>query len=109
MEKYGETLYLTGSFDKVGFITGGAVFLEHGSDNPNINFPYVEGEVFDIIPDESGGWYIAGEFDRVNGRNIKNIVHILPDLTVDLDFTLNPNNTVNLYDSDVRFLEQFGR
>jgi hypothetical protein len=95
MQRKGETLYLAGDFNRVGYLTGGAALFNQGVDDPDLDFPYIEGEVYEIIPDGTGGWFIGGEFDRVIDLNIRNLVHILPDMTIDEGFIINPNNKVN--------------
>src|SRR5690606_31691437 len=62
---------------------------------PDFEFPFIEGSVYAIISDGSGGWYIGGEFDRAGNINRTNLVHVLSNMEIDLDFSPNINNTVH--------------
>ena len=95
MQRKGDILYLTGTFDKAGYITGGTALFSGGSDLPDLDFPYIRGNVHEIIPDGAGGWFIGGDFDRLIGFNMQNLTHILPDMSWNADFQPDPNNRVN--------------
>jgi hypothetical protein len=93
MLKQGNTLYVGGAFQGVGFHTGGGVKLPNGGTTPENQFPIFEGGVLQcIIDDGTGGWYAAGTFKtRVPasltaalGREFNNgLVHIKSDMTID--------------------------
>ncbi len=95
IEAHDGTLYVGGFFDKVGYLTGNAALFHQNDTLPDLDFPYIEGDVNKIIPDGAGGWYIAGEFDQVDAFPGKHLVHIMPDNSINLNFNLNINNTVN--------------
>jgi hypothetical protein len=82
----GNTIYLGGLFDYVGPSTGCGVSLstqmEHLGmmDAPAYK---IDGDVNASVPDGAGGWYVAGKFKHVGGISRINLVHILPDNTVD--------------------------
>ncbi len=89
------TLFVGGSFTSVGFNTGGAVpFSAKKSDFFYGDFPIVNGAVFAIEPDEKGGWYIGGLFNKVGGIVRNNIVHILADNTIDSSWKPNIDRSV---------------
>lgn len=50
--------------------------------------------VFAAVPDNQGGWYVAGEFDSVGGYQRNNLAHILPDGNVDPNWNPNVNAQV---------------
>jgi hypothetical protein len=95
MELKGNVLYVGGSFDRVGYISGGTAKLNGNDVLPDLGFPFIDGEVYSIIPDGSGGWFVGGEFERAGNLNRSNLVHILPTMEVDPDFQPETNNMVN--------------
>ena len=46
--------------------------------------PLVDGWVYSVIPDGSGGWYLGGNFSQVNGFNRVCLVHLLPNMTTEI-------------------------
>jgi hypothetical protein len=80
---------------RVGYISGGTAKLNGNEMLPDLDFPFIDGEVYSIISDGSGGWYVGGEFDRAGNLNRSNLVHILPTMEVDPDFQPVVNNLVN--------------
>jgi hypothetical protein len=86
-------LYAGGSFNS--WIPGplsGLVAYDLGSGLRRSDFPTVYGSVSAVISDDNGGWFVGGEFSGVGNVLAQNLAHILPDLTVDPDFTPNPDN-----------------
>jgi len=87
--------YLGGNFTRVGGTSTGATALfnlQTGQVTPS--FPKIYGTVYTIISDGNGGYYIGGDFNRVNNLEIRNLVHILPNFTVNQNFLPNPNGEV---------------
>jgi len=62
MDRMGDTLYLGGSFDRVGYLTGGAALISPTDTLPNLEYPPIEGKVYTILPDGNGGYYFRGRF-----------------------------------------------
>ena len=63
----GNTLYLGGSFSRVGPATGGLMPL-HFVDGSYLQAPLlVDGTVKAIVSDGAGGWYVGGGFRHING------------------------------------------
>src|SRR5436190_2377007 len=60
------TVYLGGSFSYVGPYTGGGVLLDSTSGALQ-TFPAVNGNVYAVLSDGFGGWYIGGDFTLVGG------------------------------------------
>ena len=77
----GRTLYIGGSFDQVGPVTGGGVLFEVASGR-RLPFPEVAGSVQAAVPDGNGGWFLGGRFAWVGGIRRHNLVHVLADNTV---------------------------
>jgi hypothetical protein len=57
MVRDGTTTYLGGSFTYVGPNTGHGVPLDTTTGSPVIPYPKVNGTVYAVAPDGSGGWY----------------------------------------------------
>jgi hypothetical protein len=73
----------------VGPYTGYAVKLSQTSVQPQANFPNFNNQVTCVAPDGLGGWYAGGAFTRVNGEERDGLVHILPNGSIDPEFTTN--------------------
>ncbi len=88
------TIYIGGSFTRVGPNTGSFVGIDAGSGAPVANWPRVAGSVFGSAPDGAGGFYIGGSFTAVAGVPRANLAHIRADMTLD---AWNPgaNDAVN--------------
>ena len=91
-------LYVGGAFQWVGLRVNKIAQISLNNDIPNYHFPDFSGtssiQLNSIIPDNMGGWYVLGMFDKVNNIPKKNLVHILPDLSVDMNFS-PPTFTIN--------------
>ncbi len=62
----GQTLYTAGNFRMVGAVTGGGVQV--GLDGQPVGaMPYIKGQVFAVLPDGAGGWYLGGSFTEIGG------------------------------------------
>jgi len=81
----GNTVYIGGSFTFVGPPTGGGAAIDVNTGNANLAFPRVNGAVFAVAPDGSGGWYIAGDFSKVDGVPRNNLAQINVDGTLNLE------------------------
>ncbi len=88
-------LYIGGSFGVIGPNTGNGVPLDTTSGEALATFPKVNGTVNAVIPDGSGGWYIGGLFTNVGGVAINNLAHILPNYTLDINFSHTFDKAVN--------------
>jgi hypothetical protein len=80
-----DVLYLAGDFDHIGpvQIYGGIVdqisgALDPGSPVFDIN-PTMGGELYAVISDGEGGWYVSGEFEEVDGVPRTGIARINAD------------------------------
>ncbi len=89
-------VYIGGKFNKVAPVTGPAASIDINTGFADTDMPYIEGiDVYTIVSDNQGGWYIGGYFDFVDGYPIKNVAHIKADKTVDTLWKPNPNKPVN--------------
>ena len=84
----GATTYIGGRFTRLGPATGGGVPLD-ASSGAAAAYPQVNGIVYAVAADGSGGWYVGGRFTQVGNLPRKNIAHILADGSVDASW--NPN------------------
>ncbi len=81
---------LSGSFTQVGPYTGSAVITDPVTGEVDDAMPKVNGSVYSVAPDGSGGWYIGGYFTGVDTVKVSNLVHIKADKTVDRNWKPNP-------------------
>ncbi len=77
----GNTLYIGGEFSFIGPRTGAAAILDPVSGELQRSLE-IGGAVHASVPDGSGGWFVGGGFQIVNGVPRKNLVHVLSDGTV---------------------------
>jgi hypothetical protein len=56
--------------------------------------PIIGSAVHAVLPDDTGGWFLAGEFTSVGGWPRTNLVHVRADFSVDPIFQPNPNAPV---------------
>jgi outer membrane protein assembly factor BamB len=75
----GGTLYLGGAFTTLFPSTGSFAVVDDAAGSTLPPFPFVNGNVNDVIPDGAGGWYIGGKFDSVGGLARNGAAHILAD------------------------------
>ncbi|MBI5450406.1 MAG: chitobiase/beta-hexosaminidase C-terminal domain-containing protein [Gammaproteobacteria bacterium] len=69
----GKTLYLGGSFSYVGPHSGAATVLEADGQFQAAS-SLLEGKVYSVAADSSGGWYVGGDFSIAGAA--RNLVHI---------------------------------
>lgn len=87
-------LYIGGDFTNIGKYSGGAVPFDINTHQVREQFPKFYGYVYAIVPDNQGGWYIGGDFNRVGNFQRNNLAHILPNGNVDPNFAPNINGGV---------------
>jgi hypothetical protein len=78
----GNTIYLGGDFTHLQPNTGGGGVL-NATDGQLVHNPRIDGSVRASVPDGNGGWYIGGQFTRVQGWAKSGLVHLRPDGTPD--------------------------
>jgi WD40 repeat protein len=67
MARQGNDLYVGGEFTRWGPATGHGVLVDPNTGGVTNISPVVDGAVLDAAPDGSGGLYIVGAFNSVNG------------------------------------------
>lgn len=82
LARSGNTLYIAGSFRSVGENRGGFVAFDMRSGGELPTFPKVAGNVYAIVPDGTGGWYIGGDFTGVGGHQRSGLAQIRADGSV---------------------------
>src|SRR5262245_34330049 len=90
-------LYIGGDFTAVRPYTGHGVALDADPTQPGAAdpaFAQVDGDVFAVVPDGAGGWYIAGSFTGVGGVSQRNVAHINANGTLDAAFNPDPAGLV---------------
>lgn len=89
-----DTLYIGGDFTAVAPTTGQAAVLDPTTGLPDFSQARVSGEVDVILPDGTGGWYVAGDFEFAGGQPRRNLAHVLADGSLDADFAPDPRSTI---------------
>ncbi len=90
----GDTLFFGGDFDFVGPRVGPATALDPATGDvvpgvvPAVDLYFGEGRaVRAVVPDASGGFYLAGGIRQVEGMPRRDLVHVLADGSVDAAFS----------------------
>jgi hypothetical protein len=95
MAVHGNTLYIGGIFTQVGPPSGSFAATDGATGAADLVIPAVGGgPVRAIAPDGSGGWYIGGDFTNVGGQSRAGLAHILPDKSLDPNWTVAASSTV---------------
>lgn len=79
-------VYVGGSFGYVGPRTGGVVALSAASGNRLRRFAAIEGIVSSVIPDGSGGFFVAGALGNGAPTATRPVAHVLPNGRLDPAF-----------------------
>jgi hypothetical protein len=88
------TAYFGGDFGYVGPANGAAGLVDPDFGGTFDGFPKLNGIIRAIIPDGTGGWFVGGLFNPDGKPNIKNLIHVRADNSLDLSFSPNPDTTV---------------
>jgi hypothetical protein len=85
---HGTKMYVGGAFSGFGAHSGtfGSVSLTDGQVSLLPKKPVVDGLIYTIESDGSGGFFIGGSFNYVNGISRANLAHILSDGSLNLNF-----------------------
>ncbi|BCX15200.1 MAG: hypothetical protein KatS3mg097_092 [Candidatus Parcubacteria bacterium] len=92
-------LYIAGDFDLVGLNIGKGSLFSATSGNlliptTSLRNLRINDTIYAVVPDNSGGFYIAGNFNLVGTTTVGRVIHILADGTLDNNFKPMVNNTV---------------
>lgn len=77
------TVYAGGGFTRAVLVPTFGVTLDAQTGQADLNYPRINGVVHAVVGDGAGGWYIGGEFTRVNEVERLGLAHILADSRVD--------------------------
>ena len=89
------TRYVAGSFTAFdSWATGGGALVDSQTGSVNSSFPKVTGNIVASAADGSGGFYIGGTFDAVDGVSRSNLAHINSDGSLDNSWNPNANDSV---------------
>lgn len=69
-------LYVGGKFDYVGPNTPFASVINDVSGLVDINFPKSNGKVKTVVSDGRGGWFLGGDFTKIDGFERLRIAHV---------------------------------
>jgi hypothetical protein len=90
-------VYIAGAFGAVGKAFGRGFSVNAGTGLSDFNessydsFPVINGDVYRVVSDGNGGWFVGGNFTKVGSYTRTRFVHILSDNTVneEIDFSFN--------------------
>jgi hypothetical protein len=85
--------FLGGDFTYVGPATANAAWVDLNTGAPLTGYPDLKGQIYCIIPDGSGGWFVGGKFVEAKSQ-LKNLVQVRSNGVINLSWAPNPNNTV---------------
>ncbi|MBI5169573.1 MAG: hypothetical protein HZA61_08805 [Candidatus Eisenbacteria bacterium] len=98
MKSTGSTLFVGGSFTRIGPFTGSAVVLPTADPKPGfprLNIPYYwNSQVLCAASDSTGGWFLGGSFVLAQGQPHVRMLHVRADGTL-ADWAPAPNGNVN--------------
>ncbi len=86
MARTADTIYMGGSFSRMGPYIGSLLTIDTATAEPSSVFPQVNGAVYALVPDGLGGYFIGGHFSSVGGQPRKNVARLLADGTLDPGF-----------------------
>jgi trimeric autotransporter adhesin len=86
---------LQGSFSRAGNYSGSAIALDQALGAEDLSWPVISGDLEVIVPDGNGGFYAGGNFYGVDNEDVGNLVHILPNKTLDRSWL--PSATGHIY------------
>lgn len=90
-----DTIFGVGNFYMGGYRVGSMISYNGTQrDELDPNTPYIDlGSVYEAISDGNGGWYVAGQAMVYNGNNLRGVVHIKADKSLDTEFLLTQDQS----------------
>ena len=85
--------YIGGSFTFVGDWSGAGVEINTITSEYNNDFPKVDWTVYAVVSIPSGGWFIGGDFNHIDGIERNNLARINADGSIH-PFSPNMNSHV---------------
>ncbi len=92
--RFGNTIYIGGHFDIIGPSTGHGAAISIITAEPDLSYAKVNGHIYAVVSDGSGGWYIGGYFTKVGGVDRNNIAHIYEDGSLDEHWNPDANSGI---------------
>ena len=80
------TAYIGGTFTQASSLVSGGMVVDNTIGVVDNRFPPIHGTVMAAAPDGAGGWYVGGQFTRVDNLTRYNLVHVLSNGNVDPDW-----------------------
>jgi hypothetical protein len=81
-KQVGNTLYVGGNFTSVDVNSGSLVGINLANPNVTVPMPKVNGLIYTIVSDGTGGFFIGGSFTTVGGLPRKNFARITSTMSV---------------------------
>ncbi|MFA6574764.1 MAG: hypothetical protein WCS84_05035 [Nocardioides sp.] len=78
-------VYVRGSFSRIGPFTGSGMPLDPAT-GARVVAPAIDGQISVSVSDGSGGWYVAGDFETIDGHRYRGLAHIGADGIADPAF-----------------------
>lgn len=91
-------LYISGDYNYIGPNTGYSAIVSKSPADKTIKFPAINGMIHHVINDKNGGWYILGDFNKINNIKTSNLARIL------VDGQLDKNWLPDVISSNTRFM-----
>ncbi len=89
-------VYIGGAFRRVGPFTGSFVGIDAASGVwSTSSWAKINGDVFAVESDGAGGWFVGGKFTKAGAVTRNNLVHLLPDGSVDPAWNPAPNDFID--------------
>lgn len=79
--------FIHGFFTAIGPYTGAGVVLDKNTFDWDESYPKISGYISSVVGDGAGGWYVGGGFTKVGDVEVRHIVHIKSDKSVNEDWT----------------------
>ena len=79
------TVYVRGDFSKVGPFTGSGMPIDPAT-GARVVAPAVDGQISVSVADGTGGWYVGGDFETIDGHRYRGLAHVAADGTADPAF-----------------------
>jgi hypothetical protein len=78
-------LYVRGTFSKIGPFTGSGMPIDPAT-GTRVVAPAIDGQISVSVADGAGGWYVAGDFETIDGHRYRGLAHIGADGLADPAF-----------------------
>ena len=82
----GDRVYAHGWFSTVGRYAGPGAVLDSGTGASVPSPAIADGQVSAVVADGAGGWYLGGDFTRIDGHPAGGLAHVLADGSLDTGF-----------------------